>query len=260
MNKLNSADIVAYSGISRFKVDCRDILPSTNTELLNMAQNGAADATVLVSECQTCGRGRFDRKFYSPQGTGVYFSILVRSNLCPQTVVKLTTDTAVAVSLALSEFTDRDVQIKWVNDIYIDDKKVCGILAESSFDAKRNAVDYAVVGIGINILPPKNGFPDDIVSKAGFVVDREDDDIRNMVIGRVLYYFDKVTCEFSQTEILGQYRSRSWLDGKEVEVIGINKSYSAKVIGIDDDMRLIVKTNSGDIEYLSSGEVNVKIK
>ncbi len=258
MKFLDSEIITKCAGIGCYTIDCREVLSSTNTELMSMAKNGAVDCTVLIAEHQTGGRGRFDRKFYSPQGTGAYFSILYRLGINTENPSVLTTEAAVAVALALDEFTDKDVKIKWVNDIYIDDKKVCGILTEASVNTAESKVEYAVVGIGINIISPQNGFPDDIAGKAGYVMDSNDISICNKVIGRVLYHFNNIRNCYTYADILSEYISRSWLDGKRVDVVDINTSYPATVLGTDDNMRLIVQTDEGDIKYLNSGEVSVK--
>ncbi len=260
MNPLNTQIILKYTESNKYDIICMDNVTSTNTLLKDMAIKGAKDLTVVAAESQSAGRGRLNRTFFSPDNTGAYFSVLLRPCLDTGHAMMLTTSAAVAVALAIDEFSESTAEIKWVNDIYIRDKKVCGILTECSFDTRNSNIEWTVIGIGINILPPKNGFPSDIEDKAGYVVLKADDDIRNRIIGRVLYYLDKIFCEQSYKNILNEYRNRSWLDGKLVDVIDLNGTYPACVIGIDDEMRLVVQTDDGEIMHLISGEVSVRAK
>ncbi len=129
------------------------------------AAAGAPEGVTVVSGCQTQGRGRIGRTFYSPSQTGVYLSLLLRPPHCqPQEAVKLTTMAAVAVCEAIEEVSSEQAQIKWVNDIFIGDKKVCGILTEAALGLEDGCLDYAVLGVGINVYVPKDGFPDELVN------------------------------------------------------------------------------------------------
>ncbi len=259
MNALNADEIIRYSCSNQYTVLCKSSAVSTNTELMNMAKNGAVDCTVLVAEHQTGGRGRLDRSFFSPRGSGVYFSVLIRKNITAKNAVSLTTDAAVAVALALEEISGKSVDIKWVNDIYLNNRKICGILAESSVNPQTNAVDFAVIGVGINILPPKNCFPDDIKCIAGYLTDTTtDDDILNRAVGRVLYHLNRVIDGFSKDTVLSEYRNRLIYKGERVNVFCNNITYPATVLDIDNDFRLIVKLDNGEIVHLSTGEVSVK--
>jgi BirA family biotin operon repressor/biotin-[acetyl-CoA-carboxylase] ligase len=257
-DSLSAEGVLSLLGPSKYKITCEKTVDSTNSVLKSAAVNGACDHTVLIAEHQSSGRGRMGRDYYSPQGTGVYMSVLLRPKLKAEEALTLTTSASVAVALALDQFASDDVKIKWVNDIYIKDKKVCGILTEASVNCENGLLEYAVVGIGINILPPRGGFPAEIEDKAGSVLSEYMPNIRNRIAASVLLHLDKVLNEYSSADILKEYRERSWLDGKRVDVIAGDNVYPASVIGIDDDMRLLVKTDSGNIKQISSGEVSVK--
>ncbi len=257
MKSINAADIEKYSGIRKYKIYCEQSVTSTNDVMKEWAVDGAQNYTVLAVEEQTHGRGRFDRSFYSPNNTGVYFSILLNFELDLKKSTQLTSAAAVAVALALDELCDVQSKIKWVNDIYIDDRKVCGILTEASYDSNTCSFEWAVVGIGINILCPKSGFPAEIKNRAGYVTENSDEDIGNKVIGRVLYYFDTILSESSDISIYEEYKKRSWLDGKRVEVMDVDTTYPATVVGIGQAISLIVETDDGEKKNLHSGEVTI---
>ena len=135
---------------------------STNTILKEMAEQGAKEGTVIIAEEQTAGRGRTGKQFYSPKGTGIYISILLRPDIPAEESLFLTTSAAVATARAIEDVSDKRALIKWVNDIYLEDKKACGILTEGAFNVETGKLDYAIVGIGINVCIPDGGFPDNI--------------------------------------------------------------------------------------------------
>jgi BirA family biotin operon repressor/biotin-[acetyl-CoA-carboxylase] ligase len=135
---------------------------------------------------QSAGRGRLGRSFYSPGDTGLYMSILLRPALQPENAVLITCAAAVAVSNAIREVCGEEVQIKWVNDLFLHQKKVCGILTEASFSAQTNGLDYAVCGIGVNVYPPENGFPEELASIAGAVCSAPEEGLRDRLAAAIL--------------------------------------------------------------------------
>ena len=147
-------DLSPYCTHPGLTVQFREEVTSTNTLLRQQAEEGAPEGTVLVAARQTAGRGRRDRSFFSPADTGLYLSILLRPKLAPQEALYLTTCAAAAVALALEEF-DLRPQIKWVNDLFLEGKKVCGILTEGAIDPETMGLRYAILGIGVNLFPRK---------------------------------------------------------------------------------------------------------
>ena len=134
-------------------------LGSTNTELKKLARAGAEEGRVLIALKQSGGRGRLGRSFYSPNGTGLYISVLVRPGLKSEETVFVTAMSAVCMARAIDRLCGKHALIKWVNDIFLDAKKVCGILCESAFEQSSMLSEYVVIGAGVNIYPPENGFP-----------------------------------------------------------------------------------------------------
>lgn len=234
---------------------------STNTILKEMAEQGAKEGTVIIAEEQTAGRGRTGKQFYSPKGTGIYISILLRPDIPAEESLFLTTSAAVATARAIEDVSDKRALIKWVNDIYLEDKKTCGILTEGAFNVETGKLDYAIVGIGINVCIPDGGFPDNIKDIATAIFDKQTDSInkRSILIANLLDYFMEYYKDFKSKSYVKEYIDRSMIIGKTITVIEGSKTSVAKAIDIDKNCRLKVQFEDGTTKWLSSGEVSTKI-
>lgn len=234
---------------------------STNTILKEMAEQGAKEGTVIIAEEQTAGRGRTGKQFYSPKGTGIYISILLRPDIPAEESLFLTTSAAVATARAIEDVSDKRALIKWVNDIYLEDKKNCGILTEGAFNVETGKLDYAIVGIGINVCIPDGGFPDNIKDIATAIFDKQTDSInkRSILIANLLDYFMEYYKDFKSKSYVKEYIERSMIIGKTITVIEGSKTSIAKAIDIDKNCRLKVQFEDGTTKWLSSGEVSTKI-
>ncbi len=234
---------------------------STNTILKEMAEQGAKEGTVIIAEEQTAGRGRTGKQFYSPKGTGIYISILLRPDIPAEESLFLTTSAAVATARAIEDVSDKRALIKWVNDIYLEDKKTCGILTEGAFNVETGKLDYAIVGIGINVCIPDGGFPDNIKDIATAIFDKQTDSInkRSILIANLLDYFMEYYKDFKSKSYVKEYIERSMIIGKTITVIEGSKTSIAKAIDIDKNCRLKVQFEDGTTKWLSSGEVSTKI-
>ena len=230
---------------------------STNGDIKKLADEGADEFTVVLSRRQSRGKGRMGRSFYAPEG-GLYFSVLLRPKSSAETALKITTAAAVAVAEAIEKVVAYKVKIKWVNDIYIRDKKVCGILTEGSFDAENGQIKYAVLGIGINVATPQNGFPEEIKDKAGalFSSSTPPSLVYCAVLNEFLKKFKEYYADIENMPHLEEYRRRSYLNGKTVKFIKDGKEHTAKVNGIGNKAELIVKEGKREV-FLSSGEVQI---
>ena len=165
-------DVLSAQGIAKYlNPELRPLvektLDSTNAAVRRLAEQGAPEGTVVLAGSQTQGRGRYGRTFYSPEDTGVYLSLLLRPAGDPQQTVLLTAAAAAAMCQAMEALGVENPQIKWVNDIFLSGRKVCGILCEASFSLETGAPEYVVVGAGINVYAPKGGFPPEIADIAG---------------------------------------------------------------------------------------------
>ncbi len=234
---------------------------STNTILKEMAEQGAKEGTVIIAEEQTAGRGRTGKQFYSPKGTGIYISILLRPDIPAEESLFLTTSAAVATARAIEDVSDKRALIKWVNDIYLEDKKTCGILTEGAFNVETGKLDYTIVGIGINVCIPDGGFPDNIKDIATAIFDKQTDSInkRSILIANLLDYFMEYYKDFKSKSYVKEYIERSMIIGKTITVIEGSKTSVAKAIDIDKNCRLKVQFEDGTTKWLSSGEVSTKI-
>lgn len=239
----------------------RESVTSTNSLLKDMAKAGAPDGTVLIAEAQTSGRGRLGRSFHSPKDTGIYFSILLRPSMSANESLFLTTSAAVAVAKGIEDISNHKADIKWVNDVYISDRKVCGILTEGSINSTGN-LDYAIVGIGINIYPPADNFPDDIKNIAGSVFNHYTSNTENekeKLIASILDYFTEYYLNFSDKAFFDEYKQRSFLLGRKIYIIENDIRIPATALDIDEECHLIVELEDGQIRELSSGEVSIKL-
>lgn len=199
-------------------------------------------------------------QLFSPKDTGVYMSLLLRpQNYSAKQAVKITTMAAVAMCEAIEAVSDETAKIKWVNDIFVRDKKVCGILTEGSFDLENGLLEYAVLGLGINVYQPKNGFPEEIASIAGSIFQQSQNDVKNRLVSEFLNRFYGYYTAPQQTDYVKHYRNRSFVIGKQVTLISANESKNAVVIGIDDECHLLVRYPDGTKDCCSSGEISIRL-
>ena len=248
-----------------YRVEVFPVLDSTNSEVRRRAAAGEAEGLVVISEEQTEGRGRNGRGFFSPRGTGLYMSVLLRPDAAAERSQLITSMAAVAAARAAENLCGGDVRIKWVNDLFLKDKKVCGILTEASLNLENNSLAYAVVGIGINVKEPAGGFPPEISDVAGAIFKNDDPraaaDTRCRLAADIINRFLGYCRNMKAKTFLREYKRRSMLMGRTVNVFDnvSGTSVPAFVLDIDDDCRLKVKFDDGTIKYLSSGEVSVRI-
>ena len=221
-----------------------DSLSSTNDYLKEKAGE-LKDFSVVVAERQSAGKGRLGRKFCSLDG-GVYMSILVRPR--PDFLTKITPMTAVAVQEAIALTFGKTPKIKWVNDLYFGNKKVSGILCESSIC--NDKTDYVIVGIGVNVYEPKGGFPDEIKDIAGAITTPKEGVREELIVNILDCFYDY----FTGKEFLESYRKNSYLCGKNLEIRIGNEEIKGKFVEIDEEFRLVVNTPKGERRF-SSGEV-----
>ena len=234
-----------------------DCVDSTNTLLRRLGDSGAEEGTVVIARQQTAGRGRQGRSFYSPPDTGIYLSALFKPK---QDVLALTPMAAIAAAEAVEALSDEKVQIKWVNDLLLRRKKICGILCESRFTENCGIPDYAIVGIGINLMPPPDGFPPEIQDIAGTVfTDYAATEERFLRCAELLMHR-----LFAQYQVIGQkaylegYRSRLSSLHKEILVLENGETRRAYALAVDDDLRLLVRYENGSKEWRSTGEIRIR--
>ncbi len=263
----SGTDILSESGIRNYlkkkdvMLDVHTSIDSTNAYAKTLAEQGHAEDTIVVAAEQTKGRGRRGRDFYSPSQTGVYLSFLLRPKHCSsEDAAHITTMAAVAVAEAITEVSGERTDIKWVNDIYMNGKKVCGILTEAAFNLEDTTIDYAILGIGINLYAPESGFPTEIKDIAGCVFTAPLEDAKNHIVAEVIDRFYSYYKDFGTWNYVSAYKERCFVIGKEIYILSGNTKTEATAIDLDKDCHLIVSYKDGTTEALSSGEISIRIK
>ena len=249
-----------------------DEIDSTNLEAKRLvAKKSSATKQVFLAKRQTAGRGRLGRSFFSPEETGLYMSLLLQIDEKLLDTDLITPAAGVAVCRTIDFFYDEkgkkaNPQIKWVNDIYLNKKKVCGILTEGILNPKEGKISQVIIGIGVNLFEPKTGFPPEIENIAGFVFNKDffknPEETKYQFVGKLLENLE-ITMEKSQEKItMDEYKERSLVIGKSVTVITPQKHYAALVKDVTEKGHLIVEyEENGQIQQteLLSGEVSLKI-
>jgi BirA family biotin operon repressor/biotin-[acetyl-CoA-carboxylase] ligase len=246
---------------------------STNQDAKALALEGAAHGAVLLADEQTAGRGRLGRSFHSPKGTGLYLSMVLRPGGTLAAAVPITQAAAVAVCRALSVTTGLEASIKWVNDLYIGGKKVCGILTEAVSDFETGHIEALILGIGINVAQPTSGFPPELSGLAGTLADGAmahtvlaDGAMaeggskivsRNRLAATIIDELLDILPELETLSFLEEYRRRCFILGQRVTVQRGNDSYEAIAVSIDASGGLVVETDDNKRLTLNSGEVSL---
>ncbi len=231
---------------------------STNTVAKKMADQGAADGTVVVAEEQTGGRGRLERSFMSPFAQGLWFSVIVRPNFPPMEVSKMTLVAAVAITKVLRKMGLIHCGIKWPNDILVHGKKMVGILTE--LNASVEKINYLVMGIGINTALSKKSLPKDLKKTVTSFAIEDVSVQRNQLLAEILqqlehYYI--VAQEQGFAPILEEWKVLSCTLGQEVKVIASDKTFSGKAVDLDENGNLLVDTGTA-IEKVLAGDVHIR--
>lgn len=238
-----------------------DVTDSTNLRIKQAGDEGAPHGTLAVADRQTAGRGRRGRTWESPAGSSIYMSILLRPEIAPNKASMLTLVMALSVVEGIQECigNDRDIQIKWPNDIIINGKKLAGILTEMS--SQIDYINHVTVGVGINVNMTE--FPEEIADTAtslrlecGHTVKRAS------LIAAVMERLEENYEIFLETEdlsgLLGRYSALLVNRDRDVLIIGQKEKYQAHAIGIDNTGELIVRREDGTLEKIYAGEVSVR--
>lgn len=241
------------------RIEVYDRLPGTNAALRARADATVPEGLVLIAQAQSAGRGRSGRSFFSPPG-GLYLSLLLRPELAARQAVFLTVMAAVAAARACEAVCGGTIQIKWVNDLWKDGKKVCGILTEASMDVESGLLEYAIVGLGFNLLPPPDGWPAELQGIAGSLLDgTPPSGARTRLAAAFLNEFWSLYRQDRRRDYLPDYRARQVLPGHLVEVRpGRGTPYRATAVALDEECRLLVRPEGSQrFVALQSGEVQI---
>lgn len=238
------------------KLDVFKTIDSTNNFAKSLAQLGAAHGTTIISEVQTQGKGRMGRSFYSPLGMGIYMSVIIRPKLSVEHSLLITSCAAVAVAEAIEKVAGMDCKIKWVNDIYSGKKKLCGILTEASVNIEQGGLEYAIVGIGLNVQ--NVNFPKVVSDIATSIKLETNENVsRSVLTAEILNCLEERLDNIHDKNFINEYRRRSNVIGKRIEVTQGENIFTVKCIDIDECGRLIVRNEKGEEKALSSGTIRV---
>lgn len=223
---------------------------STNSLAKELALKGENEGTVIFAERQTGGRGRLGRSFFSPDGKGIYMSVILK----PENPLLITSFASVAVLRAIKKICDADVKIKWVNDLYLNGKKICGILTEGVYQGED--LKYAVLGIGINVKQAE--FPDEIADIATSIenetgIEISVKELENQLVNEL----DNLYKTYTDGKFLEESRNASNVIGKEIKVINGNDNFFAKAVGIDEKGGLVIEI-ARERSVLYSGEISIR--
>ena len=255
-----------YPQYKNLNIEFFDKIDSTNLYAKQYISGTKNNFPALIAACsQTKGKGRLGRTFISPKNTGIYISIIYSPEEKITECAKITAFAAVAVRRAIKKLFDLNVSIKWINDLYFNEKKVCGILTEGTTNFETGTIDNAIIGIWINLIENK-ALKNEPSKIAGALFEKKCDilfaraKLTALITGEVLSLLEEINSTNSKNKIIEEYKSLSFLQGKTVEVHPIidgEKSYKAKVLDIDENASLVVETKNGEIKKLISGEVTL---
>ncbi len=240
----------------KFDIKIFKTIDSTNKQAKKLiAENLFNNGTTLVADEQTDGKGRFGRSFFSPKSTGIYLSTILKMPLRLQDISLITIISALAVCRAVKKLTDSVPEIKWINDIYVNGKKVCGILTEAVSNFETQTVDAVVVGIGVNLKTKL--FPEELRKKAGCVT--KENVSRNVFIAEILNNLFRLAGNIYDKKIIEEYKKLSLVLNKKIKYLSNGTVVTATAVDINEKGNLLVKDSFGNIKILESGEISIKI-
>lgn len=260
----NDGEILTEAGILRAlttqrlgrSVEFHREIDSTNRRAKALAAEGAPEGTLVCARKQTGGRGRFGRSFHSPENGGVYLSLILRPKLPAEQAVMLTSMTAVAVAHAIERLADVRAEIKWVNDLYVNGRKVCGILCEAGMDFESGQLEYAVVGIGVNAA--KMEFPTELASIATSLGNECGEFVSlNRLTAEICNCMEEEYTHLAEGRFMAESRVRSNVIGRNIVVLRGDERFPARALDIDDQGGLVIETKEG-IQTVRSGEISIR--
>ena len=256
------SDVLSVEGIrlhlpeeyKTLKIEVLKTVDSTNNYAKKMSASHSERCLTLAEE-QTAGRGRRKRDFYSPYGTGIYMSLVFPVETSLAKFVPITVAASVAVVRAIQKLTNIKCDIKWVNDIYLDGKKICGILTEAVSDFESGILTTVVVGIGLNVSTKE--YPEELQEIAGSLL--VDSVTRNEFVAAITEELFRLAENLETPELMEEYRVHSCVIGKEITWLEKDEKKEGFVTGMNAQGHLLVETKDGSVT-LTAGEISVRTK
>jgi len=227
---------------------------STNSEAKRRLKAGLHQLLLLAAEHQTAGRGRQGKSFYSPNGTGIYMTLTVHPHAPLTDAVSVTTRASVAVCRAIRQETGLQPEIKWVNDLYLYGKKICGILVEAESDFAAGITKSLVIGVGVNVTTAD--FPEELTEAASLAVEAD----RDRLIAAIARELLREMADLRDVSYLGDYRRWSMVLGREIVWMQNGISRTGRALSIEDDGGLTVEADDGTCHTLQSGEISLRVR
>lgn len=264
--RIEKSDVLSVEGIRlnlwettpNLAITVLDSSESTMKDAKLAALNNAPQHTLIVADMQETPKGRFGRPFFAKAGKGIYMSLLLRPNQNFEEMAQYTIIMAVAVSRAMDDIATVTTEIKWVNDIYLNGKKVCGILSEAMSDVESGQISNVIIGMGINFSIKQSEFPEDIQDKViSLFPDGDPVATRNELVASIWNHFYQILATLPQQDFLEDYRKRSFVLGKEVAFTQAGVDYHGVAKTINPQGELVVQLADGQEKILSSGEISL---
>lgn len=264
-DRLSETEIRARLGETKLvgrNLICFDRIDSTNAYLKRAASEGVVDGTVAVADCQTGGKGRRGRSFESPAGKGVYLSVLLRPPVEPNRLLPLTGFGAVAVCNAVERVSGQRPRIKWANDLVLGGRKLCGILTELSMEGESGALQYVIMGIGINVAQTRADFAGALENIATSLdLETEQTVSRAALAAAMIEELDALYVALLKHRLapyLAAYRRDCLTIGQQVQLLWEDVHEKVLATGVDDELGLEVLRQNGAKEVIRTGEVSVR--
>lgn len=253
-DRLSGNQIKELLGDADMPVYVFDALDSTNNEAKRRLAQNHAERFLVAAEEQTQGRGRRGREFFSPKNTGLYMTLVTTPKIQFEDALGITSYAALCVVNAIKKLTGKDAQIKWVNDVFLDGKKICGILTEAVSDFESGTVGAVLIGIGINLR--QNDVPDDLKDIVGFldcggIIKNQ---LAAQIVNGLLQY------EAGNMDYIEEYKKRSLVLGRDIAYYKNNVRFTGRAVDIDESGGLVVSLPEGSTETLKSGEISIQIE
>ncbi len=255
---MTSTDIQKYLSFPCIRPICYENVTSTNTLMRKFSSGGEAEGLLITADFQSDGRGRQGKSFYSPNSGSIYMSLLLRPCDNDVLIPFITPMAAVSTAAAIEKICGISVHIKWVNDLMLNSKKVCGILTEAVRNPTDSSLESVILGIGVNLFSPKYGFGE-LESVAGsiFLQDKYSSDLRARLTAEIADSFFDIYYNLDINVLLTEYKNRLFILGEKIDVIKNGKAIRAVALDINHDFNLLVKYENGEEELLKSGEISI---
>lgn len=232
---------------------------STNDEAFRLGTQGAPEGTVVIAESQSAGRGRLQRVWHSPAASNIYTSVILRPDLEAWQAPQLSIAAGVAVAETLNSFCPGKVVLKWPNDVLLNERKVCGILAQMKISA--GGVEFVVLGIGINVNIKREQFPRDILDVATSLREACGREISRTEL--IISLYENLAKWYKQllqkgfSPVRGKWLTMTAMIGRDVQVISRDEALSGRALGLADDGSLILLTTGDKEVKISAGDATI---